>query len=473
MRVVVVGGGTAGWAAAYALTRIKPDFDVTVIESKTIGIIGAGEGSTAVLSDFVTGEWFPTDYSVSEFVKATRATTKYGIYHKNWRGDGTGYMAPIDGTPTERAEPDRTLLAQLHYDPLHFHESSECGFAYQHNLRRVHGTFHFDAFKMGEFYKGLLEKNEKVTFIEGIVDHVHLDEQGYIERLTGNGIDVEGDFFFDCTGFRRVLMNALGGKWKSYKKNLPVNRAIGFQAPIDPNYKQVTIAHALKNGWVWTIPTQDRYGCGYVFSDNHISKDDAYAELCSHYGPVDILREFSFDTGRQEEVWMKNCLSLGLSSAFAEPLEATSIHTTITQFVQFMFCYLRPTKELTCDEYSRRMFNERMGKMYDDIKDFLVLHYTGGRTDSEFWRQITNGDTRTEFVDYVIELSRSNRLVSPHHFPYHYVGMAGSTLYKWILIGLKHYIYNPEGELYFDIEAEKARMDNIKSSWHGSVSRYA
>lgn len=464
MNIVIVGGGTAGWLTAYSLAKLT-SHEITVIESSDVPIIGAGEGSTGALTDFLTGQWCPLDFTIEEFIENTKATTKLGIVHKNWKGDGTQYMAPLDGSPTDQCTPDKALIAQIISDRDKFHTCSYLGFSYENNLRDKLGSFHFDAFLVGNFLKKkLLEKNE-VTIVDAVVDEILTDDKGYIKTLIGKNLNLSADFFIDCTGFKRLLINKVGGKWHSYQKHLPVNRALAFQKPLENNYEQVTYAHALKNGWVWKIPTQERYGCGYVFSDAYTTRDNAYKEIVEHYGNVDILREFSFDTGRQEKVWINNCLSLGLSSSFAEPLEATSIHTTLIQLVKFLFEYLEETQELTCNQKRINYYNKSMNKMYDDIKDFLVLHYMGGRTDSEFWRAITNKETTTEFVEYIIDMSQSGRMISPLTFASFYDGMVGSTLYKWILIGLG--IFNPGNidikNIDFDFEINE--LNGIKEQW--------
>lgn len=438
MHIVVLGGGTAGWLAALALVKVAgAQHKVTVIESKSIGIVGAGEGTTSVFSDFIKGLWFNTGVDLADFQEKVDATKKIGIQHVGWTGDGSSYFAPLDGTPTGGYNPDRLFLAQLARDKSKFHTCSELGAAYETGRGDVQGAYHFDAFKVGEYFKDKLTSAGEVTLIDAIVQDVELNENGFIRALVlDNGQVLPGDFFFDCTGFRRVLLKKLQVAWRSYQKHLPVNAAIAFQQPLDAAYKEITIATALKNGWVWQIPTAKRYGCGYVYSDNHTSQDAAYAELQALYGDVDILREFKFDAGRSNVLWEKNCIGLGLAAAFAEPLEATSIHTTLVQILVFVYEYLQPTLENTTVQLRADKYNADMTQMYDDMKDFIVLHYMGGRTDSEFWRMIDSKETTTPWVEYVLDLCARDVIVSPLTFNRYYDGMAGVALYKWILAGL-------------------------------------
>jgi tryptophan halogenase len=159
---------------------------------------------------------------------------------------------------------------------------------------------------------------------------------------------------------------------------------------------------------MWQIPSQHRKGCGYVFDDNFITADQAQAEIETTLGrPIDPIRVLKFDTGRLENVWEKNCLAIGLAAAFAEPLEATSIHTTIAQLMTFVFEFLKPKLEDTLNPGSRNSYNRRTAKLYDATKEFLIAHYMGGRTDSEFWKYVSSGKTKTEFVDNLLTMCKT------------------------------------------------------------------
>jgi tryptophan halogenase len=203
---------------------------------------------------------------------------------------------------------------------------------------------------------------------------------------------------------------------------------------IDP----VTIAWAQKHGWMWMIPVQDRWGCGYVFDDSFVSHDDALVEIETTLGrEIEPIRVFNFETGRSDKLWFKNCLFAGLSAAFAEPLEATSIHSTIVQLNAFVFQYLRDTREDTCNEASLAIYNRVMSRMYDDFMDFLNLHYATKREDSDFWRWMGSGETWTDTTKTVIGLQKS-RMLRPADLDL-YFGSAGASLYNWILVGLGYF----------------------------------
>jgi tryptophan halogenase len=196
---------------------------------------------------------------------------------------------------------------------------------------------------------------------------------------------VPGDFFIDCTGFRRKLITDLGVKWRSYADVLPLNRAMPFwlDIPEGAEIAPVTLAWAQKSGWMWQIPTQGRIGCGYVYSDAHTTVDAAKLEIEAVLGhEIHPRNDIKIDAGRLEESWSHNCVALGLASSFLEPLEATSIHGTIVQLMLLTSILADPNPR------ARAAFNAAAAGQVDDFRDFIRLHYTGARRDSPFWRDI-------------------------------------------------------------------------------------
>lgn len=448
MRICIVGGGTAGWLAAMMIKKVQGDsHDVTLIESSKIGIVGAGEGSTGYLTDIIQGNnW---DYGCNEldFIRSCNATVKLGIRHRDWRYKGHSYTAPIDASASQGLIDHMTLHAIANDHPFHlasqdgyFIENNKSGFFTNDETKTLDNhrshAYHFDAFLVGKYFKKVC--GDSVTNIDGEIVDVRLRENGEIDAvLLDGGKWVEADFFVDCTGFRRVLATRMGVKWRSYSKYLPVNTAMPFLLKYQPgeSVSPVTTAWAHSSGWMWQIPTQERYGCGYVYCGDFISPDQAKLEIEQSLGrEIEPIRTFGFDTGRLERLWEKNCLFLGLCAAFAEPLEATSIHSTIVQLQAFIFEYLMDTREETTNAASIKIYNRRMANMYDDFKDFLNLHYMTRRRDSEFWRYMTSGETATEMTRTILELVQV-RSVRPSDFM-HYFGVAGAPLYNWILAGL-------------------------------------
>jgi tryptophan halogenase len=297
-------------------------------------------------------------------------------------------------------------------------------------------ALHFDAKLLADY----LEKvgvQRGINVVDSEFRDVTTDEQGFITDIhLENDMSLKCDFVFDCSGFNRVLIGKhFKQKWISYSEHLPMKCAIPFWLESEEEIEPSTTSTAMKNGWMWKIPTADRYGCGYVFDSRFITNEQAQEEIESALGhKITPIRFLKFETGRLEKLWHKNCLAVGLSAAFAEPLEATSIHSTIVQLNRFIFNYLKDTPEDTINTGAQAIYNRRMGKMYDDFKEFLVLHYQTKRTDSEFWRWIGTGATCTELVKNIIELSKT-KLLQAEDFD-SYFGYAGHPLWNWVLIGL-------------------------------------
>lgn len=442
MKIVVVGGGTAGWLAALMISKkFKYQHTVEVIESTKIGIIGAGEGSTGKLTEIIQGTNFDYGCNQQDFAKNCDVTTKLGINFVGWRDDPTyNYIAPIDGTATATQHVDSAFVYALSSLGEKRHIATELGYRIETNKTDLHINngnlaYHFDAHKVGQYFKKVC--GPAVKHIDAEVQEVKLNENGFIASLSlSNGNEVRGDFFIDATGFNRKLVSALNANnWISYKENLPVNSAMPFivRYKDDEIISPVTTARAQANGWMWDIPTLQRRGCGYVFCDDFVTADQAHAELEQNLGfKVDPIRVIKFDTGRLQNLWVKNCLAIGLSAAFAEPLEATSIHTTIVQLQNFI-------EELgfnlndTCTTKKITHYNTENGRMYDLLKDFLVMHYQGGRKDSEFWKYISSGATQTQFVKDIIAVAKY-RVPNAGLF-FNTEGSAGWTLWSYIMAG--------------------------------------
>jgi tryptophan halogenase len=339
--------------------------------------------------------------------------------------------------------------AQHNLESKDFIKISECGYRIatnKSNFNKFTKTFinhdhamHIDAHLAGQYFKKITLKNANASYIDSIVKHVNLNsENGFVKSVVlDDSRIIEGDFFIDCSGFNRVLMNELPNKWVSYQDNLPLNSAIPFLLVYDADELPVpyTTAWAQQSGWMWTVPLMDRKGNGYAFCDAFTTADKAQQEIETILGKkINPARVIKFDSGRQENAWVKNCVAIGLSSAFLEPLEATSIHSSIVQAQLIVFEYLKPTLEETLNTGARNIHNQRVRKMYDDVKDFLVMHYMGGRDDSEFWKYIKSGVVKTEFVSNLLEMAKT-KVPSSNDFP-SYPGSAGWPLYSFVMAGL-------------------------------------
>ena len=421
-RICVVGGGTAGWLAAMMLgdsaRRGGHPCEVTVIESSKIGTIGVGEGTTAVFRQML--QHFGLDEM--EFLAETGATIKFGIRHRDWRRLGHSYDGPID-------DPHR--VAGFEVNALDLYQVSRGESVgqvhlFQHLLarnkspfanmdgRRVavgpfHHAFHFDQALAG---KWLRSKAKAIATIDDQVQRVERHaESGDITALhLEGGARVEADLFIDCTGFRRALIGPMGGDWVSYRDMLPVSRAIPFwlDVPEGEEIDPCTLAWAQGSGWMWKIPTQSRYGCGYVFSDAHITADQAKDEMERVLGhPIHVRNDIRIDAGRLSQQWIGNCVALGLSSSFLEPLEATSIHGTVVQLMLLSSVLPNP------DARARLAFNAAAARQVDDFRDFIRLHYVSERRDTPFWRDVA-GNLPAHIADRLAEWG--GRVPGPQDF---------------------------------------------------------
>lgn len=396
--IVIAGGGTAGWLAAMLLSdvaaREKAATKVTVIESTRIGTIGVGEGSTAVFRQML--KHFNLDEE--EFLRDTGATIKYGIRHKDWRRLGHSYDGPID---------DPHLVAGgAMLDTYAVAAGRSVGEAhlFQHLLNRnrapvaraggktvpagpFHHAFHFDQAMAGAW---LRKKSKGITLIDDQITGVEKGGDGITALVLESGQRVEGDFFLDCTGFRRALISGLDAEWISFCDVLPVNRAMPFWVDIadGEEISPCTLAWAQKSGWLWWIPTQGRYGAGYVYSDAHTTPDQAKAEIEAALGyEIHPRNDIRIDAGRQKHAWIGNCVALGLSSSFLEPLEATSIHGTIVQLLM-LAQWIR-------DPQGRALYNAAVARQVDDFRDFIRLHYVTERRDSPFWQDVADSHPKS------------------------------------------------------------------------------
>jgi hypothetical protein len=442
MKIVIVGGGTAGWITAAMLVKYTTNYDITVIESTKIGIIGAGEGSTGTLPWFIRDIWPDNSINEIDFLRKTKGTIKLGINLVNWKGDGTQIYSPFHGSPTDTKSIDTAFygailkhnrgdMASMHSwmlrDRLTTFKKDINGRIVQHYQNH---SYHFDGVEVGKYFKEWCTKRG-VVHIDAEVNDVQFDERDYLQSIKlSNGQTIESNFWFDCSGFNRVLMGKTKNKWISYKEHLPCNTAIPFSTDVSSRtIKFETEAYARDNGWTWKIPLQHRHGCGYVFCDGFTTEDKAIQELEKKLGhKVEPIKTIKFDPGRWENPWYNNIVSVGLAQNFLEPLQATSIHTSIVSVANLIFHYLKGEviyfKDIT--EY-----NKLINLMIDDYKDFIQMHYLTGRQDTPFWKFITNELKLSDKNEYLKNASRF-RTITPFDIQQSH-GSAGYPLWCHIL----------------------------------------
>ncbi len=417
--IVVVGGGSAGWmTAAYlskALTRIG---SIRVIESPRVRPIGVGEATFSTLKLFF--DFLELDEK--DWMPSCNASYKMGIRFQGWRKGGGHFYHPfqryemVDGFNIGewwlRLKSDEpfdyscftvpalcdNLRAPRFLDGRVFDERVQGYYSNAGPANKVLGehrvqypyAYHFDAGLLADFLRGYATARG-VEHIADDVLEVRLGADGAIDHLvSGEHGAIRGDLFVDCTGFRGLLINqALGEPFQSFSSSLLCDSAVALQVPVDSAERGIepyTTATALEAGWVWNIPLYHRLGTGYVYSSAHATRDEAETRLRRHLGAKAdgcAANHIRMRIGRCRNSWVKNCVAIGLSSGFVEPLESTGIF-----FIQHAIEELvRHLPNGSPDERVVQQYNEIVGACIDGVRDFLVLHYVASdRDDTEFWR---------------------------------------------------------------------------------------
>jgi tryptophan halogenase len=391
-KVIVAGGGTAGWLTAYSLvTRLGKLLDITLVESDQIGTVGVGEATIPTIRTFhgLIG------IDEKEFMAATQATFKLGIQFDNWGQQGDSFFHSF-GEIGKRA-----WMAEFHefwmeakaqgfggsLDDycLELKAAKANKFSTMAGKKPVNFAYHMNATAYAAY---LREKSEKagVKRIEGRIKQVQNDQAGNISSLLlEDGEPVLGDVFIDCTGFRALLIgDNLDVGYEDWSHWLAADSAIAVQTQAVEAPRPYTRSIAHSAGWQWRIPLQNRVGNGIVYASQFLSDDEATGTLLANLSGETITepRQLRFKTGRRKKAWHKNCIAIGLSSGFLEPLESTSIHLVTTAILRLMklFPFGGNTTMLA------EQFNRETQLELETVRDFVILHYhQTQRNDSAFW----------------------------------------------------------------------------------------
>jgi tryptophan 7-halogenase len=399
--IVIAGGGTAGWMTAAYLARWLEgrDMRVTLVESELIGSVGVGEATVPAIRQFIKD----LDVRESEFIKATNATFKLGIEFDGWRGPGASFFHPFAGYGVDIEErpfyktwwsaraqgykaglDEFCLCTQLakagKFAQPSFDESSR--------LAWYNYAYHFDATLFAKYLRNYAEARQ-VARIEGKINHVHLNpDSGHIQSLQlESGARIDGDLFVDCSGFSALLIGkALGVGYEDWSHWLLSDSALAVQTQTATAPDPFTRSIARTAGWQWHIPLQHRVGNGYVYASQFISHDQAHAELLANLKGelVTEPRLIRFTTGMRQQLWHKNCVAIGLSSGFLEPLESTSIsliQTGIAKLTGFLV-------DFTIQERHVAEANRLNRLEYERIRDFIILHYACNGRSEPMWQQV-------------------------------------------------------------------------------------
>lgn len=398
-KIVIVGGGSAGWMTAAALSSLLPKgtASLTLIESDKIGTVGVGEATIPDMINFNA----MLGINEAEFLKATKGTFKLGIEFIDWGKKGESYLHPFGQHGVDMQGIDfhqYWLHSKASGEKTDLQDFSICAVAAAKNkfslpnpnpksvLSHLRYAYHIDATLYAKYLRNYAEQRD-VQRVEGIVAAVdQTPENGEISELTlEGGQKIQGDFFFDCTGFRALLTEkTLGVAFRDWSHWLPCDTAQTVATERVGPLLPYTKATAKTAGWQWRIPTQHRTGNGHIYSSRYMNDNEAKDILLDGLDskPIGEPRKIRFKTGCRETFWTKNCISIGLSAGFLEPLESTSLY--LIQMGISRFISLFPTANVSTvvrDEY-----NTQMQKEFDQVRDFIILHYAATeRDDSPFW----------------------------------------------------------------------------------------
>jgi tryptophan halogenase len=424
-RIVVVGGGTAGWMTAAALAKfLATSWSIKVVESDEIGIVGVGEATIPSIQMFNNA----LEIDEAEFMAATGGTYKLGIAFEGWGKPTEGFVhafglvgAALGVVPFHHywlRGLKLGLSKPLGHYVLHTLAIAANRFAHLNPppnspLPPLPYAFHFDASLYAKFLRGYAEKRGVVRQEGRIVTVERNGETGDVDAvLLANGTRVSGDLFVDCSGFRGLLIEQeLEAGFEDWTHWLQCDRAIAVPcARVDP-LVPLTRSIARKAGWQWRIPLQHRIGNGYVFSSRRISEDEAAATVLANLDGEAMAepRTIRFKTGRRSKAWVRNVVAIGLSSGFIEPLESTSIHliqTGITRLVDLL-----PAGKIS--DATREDYNQRTAFEMERIRDFIILHYHANQREGEpFWDELRTMEV-PEPLQHKIDLFRSTARVVP------------------------------------------------------------
>ncbi|MFM9828747.1 MAG: tryptophan halogenase family protein [Sphingomonas sp.] len=424
--VVVTGGGTAGWMVAASLARfLGSQTTITLVESDEIGTVGVGEATIPQLKLFNAGLGIDED----EFVRETGATFKLGIEFDGWRTPGERYLHAF-GTIGRGLG----LLPFHHYWLKHralggavslwdCSASAQAAGAdrFARPVERPGGlpsglnyAFHFDAGLYAAFLRRYAER-AGVRRVEGRIGDVALrSEDGFLEAVVlEDGSRIAGDFFVDCSGFRGLLIEqALASGFDDWSRWLPCDSALAVPSARTDPLLPYTRATARDAGWQWRIPLQHRTGNGYVFCGAHVSVDEATETLLANLdgkalGDPRLLR---FTTGKRTRAWVKNCVAIGLSAGFMEPLESTSIHLVQSGIARLL--QLFPTRGIDASDSAE--FNRQTDFEWEAVRDFLILHYHANARPGAFWQACRDMEIPDRLTHRIALFRASGKLVREH-----------------------------------------------------------
>ena len=463
-RIVICGGGTAGWMSAAALSRMLPaqEIAVTLVQSSDIGTVGVGEATIPPIVQFNRLLGIDED----EFLAATNATFKLGIEFVDWRRRGHTYMHPFGLFGADMHEVSfhhfwRRAVANGMSDAV-MAFNAEMQLAYSGSAVRpappLNYAYQFDATAYGEYLRQCAVRNG-VAEIEGKIASVERGDKGDIAAVVlDDGRRLEGDFFIDCTGFRALLIGqAMGTEFEDWSQWLPCNRALAMPSARTSEPFQFTRAAAQDWGWRWQIPLQHRTGNGMVYCDAFADEAEVEQALRTQIdgAPLADPNPLRFIARHCVAPWTGNCLAIGLSSGFLEPLESTSIHLIQAGILSFITMF----PDRLPDPAMAARYNWSMERLQVGMRDFIIAHYKlTQRDDTPFWRHVSAMPIPDSLAERLELFERRGEVLAEH-----------GDLFKeanWFAVldgmGVRARSWHPAADLP-PLEELRGRMDQIAS----------
>jgi flavin-dependent dehydrogenase len=454
-KILIVGGGTTGLTTALILKQRFTNYDISLVKSEKIGILGVGEAATEHWRSFIDY----CDISYEELIKQSDATIKYGVKFKGFTE--LDYIHNTTAVLTEQA-----VLSQF-YAGYAYHiikKNNQLEMADNNILKNKISTyflhnnicptnqFHFNTFKLNEFLLKLCKQRNIKIYTDEIVD-VLFNEKKEISKLKGKKFEYEYNFYIDCSGFQKVLISKLGAKWLSYKQYLKMNEAIAFPTKDTEEYPLYTTITAMNSGWMWQAPVYGRWGNGYVYDNNYMNAEKAKEEVENLLGhKIEIFKNIKFDPGCLDKVWINNCVALGISASFVEPMEASTISVGINQAFLLMH-YLENYNQQDIENY-----NNTTQKIMENIRDFIFIHYLVKKNNTDFWKNIKNVEMpdslKTKMESWKNRLPIKEDFKNTNYYifrPQNFINvMYGLGLFDTEKIKKEYYSYSEEKRLYIE-----------------------
>lgn len=467
MKIFILGGGTAGWLTALFLNKTYPSFKIELIESEEIGVLGAGESTT--MPFFETLNYIGIDHK--EFVRETKSTCKSVVRFDNWHSNDDYFVSPMypwdsrisaegyGGNTTEFfiyclangidiKSKGYSKIALQNKSPFALvdGEISQIGsYTYQINAKLTAAYFRKIAVS-----RGIVRHEGKVTKINGRYPIQSIEDD--------KGNTHEFDFVFDCSGFARLIVGKhYQTKWIDYTKHLTVDSAIPFFLDMDKEIPPYSQATAMDYGWMFKVPTQERYGSGYVFDSSKISAEDAKREVELKLGhEVSLVNNFKFKAGIYESNWIDNCISLGLAGGFLEPMSATNIGGMIFQ-LNFIQKYI---KDFAYNNDDILEFNKYSKHISEGFLSLVYSHYLNPIRDNTFWNHYKNTNNYPELLDASIE----NYLSNDRFDIYDFAQSINQNPNKMLTVFSAHGLYKKNAQIFcdiFNLTDKYKRIENI------------